>query len=230
MNGWGVPQRYGSQQLGCLLSLPKHSPVLVLAMEVCDFTQYAGNIYLFLIIIIEICGQICMLVIGNKLKYAGAVCAALLLGVYAFAAGGLWAAPTIVPLNLPGLAGERVHIPDVQGKLTWVNTWSTSCVICLKELPDVEALQHEYADQLQVVAIALPSDPPNTVLDVQTRLQLTLPVALDLDGQAARQFAPDLVVPRHHVLDANGRILHSVQGKLTAAQMRTMLEQHLPSQ
>ncbi|OQX00294.1 MAG: hypothetical protein BWK73_48900 [Thiothrix lacustris] len=190
-------------------------------MEVCDFTRDAGNIYLFLIIIIEICEQMCMLVIGNTLKYALTTILVVVVGC---------ADKTVTPLDLPALSGERVHIPDVQGKLTWVNTWSTSCAICLKELPDVEALQHDYADQLQVVAIALPSDPPNTVLDVQTRLQLTLPVALDLEGQAARQFAPDLVVPRHHLLDAHGRILHSVQGKLTVAQMRTMLEQHFPSQ
>ncbi len=160
-----------------------------------------------------------MLVIGNKLKYVLAGCAVLLLGC---------AEKNLVPLNLPTLSGERVQIPDVQGRLTWVNTWSSSCAICVKELPDLQTLQQEYAERVQVVAIALPADPPNTLLDVQTQLHLSLPVALDLEGQAASHFAPDLVVPRHHLLDANGQLLYQAKGKLTLAEMRTMLEQHIP--
>lgn len=159
-----------------------------------------------------------MLVVGNKLKYVGILWVALLLGC---------AADTVVPLTLPTLSGEQVSVPDVQGRLTWVNTWSTSCATCVKELPDLQALQQEYAERLQVVAIALPADPPNTVLDVQTRLQLSLPLALDVEGQAVRQFAPDLVVPSHHLLDANGHVLYRSKGKLTLAEMRTMLEKHI---
>lgn len=158
-----------------------------------------------------------MLVIGNKLKYTVGFWAALLLGC---------TDGSIVPLTLPTLSGERVSVPDAQGKLTWVNTWSSGCAICVKELPELQALQREYAEQVQVVAIALPADPPNTLLDVQTQLQLSLPLALDLEGQAARQFAPDLVVPRHHLLDAQGRILYQARGKLSLAQMRTMLEKY----
>ncbi|SEB07929.1 Thiol-disulfide isomerase or thioredoxin [Thiothrix caldifontis] len=156
-----------------------------------------------------------MLVIGNKLKYTVVLGGALLIGC---------SEPIVTPLTLPLLSGEKAHIPDMNGKLTWVNVWSTSCTICVKELPALEALQREYAERVQVVAVALPTDPPNTVLDVQTTLQLTLPVALDLDGQAARQFAPDLVVPSHHLVDAKGNILYQTKGKLTLAEMRTMLE------
>lgn len=159
-----------------------------------------------------------MLVIGNKLKYALIAFLLLLVGC---------AEKNRMPLDLPALSGERVQIPDVQGRLTWVNTWSSSCAICVKELPDLQALQQEYAERLQVVAIALPADPPNTLLDVQTQLQLSLPVALDLEGLAARQFAPDLVVPSHHLLDANGHVLYHSKGKLALAEMRTMLEKHI---
>ncbi|WGZ95212.1 MAG: TlpA disulfide reductase family protein [Candidatus Thiothrix putei] len=156
-----------------------------------------------------------MLVIGNKLKYAVVLWGALLMGCVE---------KTVTPLTLPLLSGEKAHIPDLHGKLTWVSVWSTSCAICVKELPALDALQREYVERVQVVAVALPTDPPNTVLDVQTQLHLSLPVALDLDGQAARQFAPDLVVPSHHLLDANGNILQQAKGKLTLAEMRTMLE------
>lgn len=159
-----------------------------------------------------------MLVIGNKLKYIMVLWGVLLVGC---------AEQTVTPLTLPLLSGAKAHIPDLHGKLTWVNVWSSSCAICVKELPALDVLQREYAERLQVVAVALPTDPPNTVVDVQTQLHLTLPVALDLDGQAARQFAPDLVVPSHHLLDANGNILHQAKGKLTLAEMRTMLEEHI---
>lgn len=167
-----------------------------------------------------------MLVSGNKLKYALALLLILSVG-----AGVLvwakWSAKTIAPLTLPVLSGERIHLPDQRGRLTWVNAWSSSCAACLHELPALETLHQEYGERVQMVAVAMPYDPPNTVMEVQDRLQLTLPLALDLDGQAARQFAPDLMVPSHHLLDPTGRVLLSVKGELTLAKMRAMLTPYL---
>lgn len=84
----------------------------------------------------------------------------------------------------------------------------------------------EYGEHLQVVAIAMPYDPPNTVVETRDRLQLTLPLALDLDGQAARQFAADLVVPASHLLDPQGRIVFSVRGALSFSAMQKVLKRY----
>ncbi|MBU0655876.1 MAG: TlpA family protein disulfide reductase [Gammaproteobacteria bacterium] len=146
----------------------------------------------------------------------------LMLGVMAF----VWfqtPQKLVAPLDLPGLSGERIHIPDPQGRMTWVSMWSSSCAVCLKELPELDALHHEYSERLQVAAIAMPYDPPNTVVEARDRLQLGLPVVLDMDGVAVRQFAPDLVVPANHLLDPQGRIVHSVRGALSRADMLVIL-------
>lgn len=166
-----------------------------------------------------------MLVSDNKLKYWMAAAVLLMLGVMVF----MWfqaQRKPVAALDLPGLNGERIHIPDPQGRLTWVNMWSSSCAACLKELPELDALHHEYAERLQVAAIAVPYDPPNTVVEARDRLQLGLPVALDMEGVATRQFAPDLVVPANHLLDPQGRIVHSVRGALSRADMLAILRQY----
>ena len=135
-----------------------------------------------------------MLAFDNKLKYALAF---LLLATAGLALLGLAGrdAPTLQALQLPSLDGERIHIPDQRGRLTWVSFWSASCAICLHELPMLDALHREYGQQVQIVAVAMPYDPPNASKEVQTRLQPTLPVLLDLDATAARQLTPDMTVP-----------------------------------
>ncbi|MEB4591477.1 TlpA disulfide reductase family protein [Candidatus Thiothrix sp. Deng01] len=153
------------------------------------------------------------------------------------AAGGaaalLWASkpdPRITPLNLPSLTGGRIHIPDPRGRLSWVSSWSASCAPCLHELPALEAFHRRYGDQLSIVALAMPYDPPNIILDVQTRLRLSVPVALDLEGSAARRLTPDLVVPSHHLIDSQGRILLNLRGALTLDEMLAQLRPYLQTQ
>lgn len=168
-----------------------------------------------------------MLVFDNKLKYTWVMVLVLAVG------GGvplLWRAMdnVMVPLQLPSLTGTQVYIPDQRGRLTWVNSWSATCASCLRELPALEALHRDYAAQVQVVAVAMPYDPPNTVEEVRQRQSVQLPLLLDLEGKAAQHFAPDMVVPAHHLLDANGRVLQQVQGEMTLAAMQAMLIPHLP--
>lgn len=170
-----------------------------------------------------------MLALDNKLKYGLAF---LLLAAAGLALLGLAGRdiPMLQALQLPSLDGERIHIPDQRGRLTWVSSWSASCAICLHELPMLDALHREYGQQVQIVAVAMPYDPPNASKEVQTRLQLTLPVLLDLDAAAARQLTPDMTVPQHHLVDTKGHILLNLKGALEREDMLAALRQHLPSQ
>lgn len=168
-----------------------------------------------------------MLVFDNKLKYGVALLLCIGTGIAVLKLGG-WFNPRLQAIQAPALSGERIHIPDQRGRLTWVSSWSVSCALCLRELPDLEALHLQYGKYLQIVALALPADPPNAINDVKNRLQLTLPVVLDLDAAAARQLTPDLVVPSHHLVDSEGRVLLKLRGALHREAMLAALQPYLP--
>lgn len=166
---------------------------------------------------------------NNKLKYLVPMLLIFTGGVAIMWLSG-WPAERFKPVALPSLHGERIHIPDQRGRLSWVSSWSASCAVCLRELPELDSLQHQYGDQLAVVALAMPYDPPNAIVEVRNRLQLSVPVLLDLDGEAVRQLTPDLIVPSHHLIDNQGHILLNLQGALTRDEMLATLKPYLQTQ
>ncbi len=131
----------------------------------------------------------------------------------------------IQPVELPTLAGERVTLPG--HGLSWVNFWSINCPPCLKEMPYLEALHHEYQGKVQILAVNVPYDPPNEVNNYINREKFTLPVALDLESAALRQFTDKLVVPSHYLIDAQGRILLTHLGEIDGDSIRQAIEKHL---
>lgn len=166
---------------------------------------------------------------NNKLKYVSLISLILVVGVAVLLLSEQ-SSPHFRSVALPSLDGERIHIPDQRGRLSWVSSWSASCAICLHELPELDKLHRQYGEQLSIVALAMPYDPPNAILEVRDHLQLSLPVLLDLDGKAARQLTPDLVVPGHHLIDSQGNILLNLQGALTLDEMLARLKPYLQPQ
>lgn len=146
-----------------------------------------------------------------------------------FAAGIGFAAfnqsDTIRPLELTTLNGTQVDLPG-EG-LSWVNLWSINCPPCLKEMPYLEALHEQYGGKVQIVAVSVPYDPPNVIKDYQTREGFTLPMALDMDGIAMREFTDNLVVPSHYLLDNKGNILLSHLGEIDEASIKAAIDKHL---
>jgi thiol-disulfide isomerase/thioredoxin len=70
------------------------------------------------------------------------------------------------PLQLPDLAfrdadGRERHLADWQGRTLLLNLWATWCVPCRKEMPALEALQHELGGAaFEVVAINIDTRDP----------------------------------------------------------------------
>lgn len=134
-------------------------------------------------------------------------------------------ADKIAPLQLTTLNGTQVSLP---GKgLSWVNFWSISCPPCLKEMPYLESLHKQYDGEIQIVAVSVPYDPPNVIKDYQTDNSLTLPMAMDLDGIAVREFTETLVVPSHYLIDENGNVLLSHLGEIDEQSIKAAIDKHL---
>ena len=130
------------------------------------------------------------------------------------------------PLALTTLTGETISLPSRQG-LVLLNFWATGCPACLKEMPELERLYDDYRDQgLQVVAIAMPYDPPNRVMDFVHRRRLPYPVALDPLGRISEAFQVRLI-PTWILLGPDNRMLWRHTGIPDFDHLEFLLQHHL---
>lgn len=87
------------------------------------------------------------------------------------------------------LSGETLSLDQFHGKPLLLSFWSTSCGICIKEMPKITKLYHTLeARGASLISISMPYDPPNHVLELSEELALPFPVAIDLDGALMRKF------------------------------------------
>lgn len=59
------------------------------------------------------------------------------------------------------LDGSKSTTADLKGKVTLVNFWATTCVSCVKEMPQLAATYDKFKSRgFETVAVAMSYDPP----------------------------------------------------------------------
>ena len=147
----------------------------------------------------------------------------------AFALGsctrGLETAPEV---RFTSLGGPPLSTSDLRGKVVLVNFWATSCEVCVREMPMLTETWRRFAPRgYEIVAVAMSYDHPNLVADFVRRNQLPFRIALDLDGQLARQWGNVRATPTTFVVDRRGRIVKQYIGEPGAAELQALIEKTL---
>ena len=128
---------------------------------------------------------------------------------------------------LKTLSGQAIKVQNV-GKPMLVNFWSTSCGICLSEMPELEALYKEYQEKgFEMVMVAAPYDPPNTVLEMAEKESWAFPVALDLDGEIDKAFGEIKGTPTRFLIDREGQMVARMVGRAKIAELKQQIDQLL---
>lgn len=128
------------------------------------------------------------------------------------------------------LSGESKSLAELRGQVLLVNFWATSCVTCVKEMPELAALEKTYADRgYRTLAVAMQYDPPAFVATFVKQRQLPFLVAHDGDGSAARAFGDVRLTPTSFLIDRQGRIVQHWLGAPDWNQLKTTIEGLLAS-
>ena len=107
-----------------------------------------------------------------------ALCVASVAGLYG--CSGVQATPNTTFVLLDG---SRQTTTDMQGKVTLVNFWATSCVTCVAEMPKVIATYNKYKVRgYDTMAVAMSYDPPSYVVNYSQTRQLPFKVPLQKPG------------------------------------------------
>lgn len=126
------------------------------------------------------------------------------------------------------IAGEKISTEQLRGKVVMVNFWATSCVTCVKEMPELVATYDKYKDRgLEFVAVAMQYDRPDYVLNFTEQRKLPFKVALDSSGDIARQFGDVTLTPTTFLIDKDGNILKKYVGEPDFGQVHQLIEKEL---
>jgi peroxiredoxin len=152
--------------------------------------------------------------------------AALVIAVVAyFSLSSRQAAPNV---TYTALDGQKFTSESLKGKVVMVNFWATSCVTCIKEMPQMVQTYNKYKGQgLEYVAVAMSYDPPNYVLNYAQTRQLPFKVALDTRGELAKSFGDVKLTPTTFVIDRKGNIIKRYVGEPEFSQLHELLEKAL---
>ncbi|WKB51876.1 TlpA family protein disulfide reductase [Eleftheria terrae] len=147
-------------------------------------------------------------------------------------AGGAWltlgkreAAPAV---DYVLLDGSRHNIADLKGKVVLVNFWATSCVTCVKEMPQMVQTYEKYRGRgLDFVAVAMSYDQPEFVQRFAQSRQLPFKVSIDRSGEIAQRFGDVKLTPTTYLLNKRGEVVKRYLGEPDFAALDKLLEELL---
>lgn len=123
-----------------------------------------------------------------------------------------WAGP-VSDFQLLDTTGKPWSAADWKGRAVLLNFWASWCEPCRAEMPSLQRLAERHGpDKLLVLAINFKEAPARAIRFAQGT-GLSLPVLLDLDGQAARRWGVK-IFPSTLTLDRRGQPRQRVQGEV----------------
>lgn len=160
----------------------------------------------------------------NKAPVVGALIGSLVVAGY-MAMTSSTPAPDVTFIDLKG---QKVSTQGLRGKVVMVNFWATSCVTCVKEMPQMVDTYNKYKGQgLEFVAVAMQYDPANYVINFTETRKLPFTVALDSGGDIAKSFGDVTLTPTTFVIDKDGKIIKRYVGEPKFADLHKLLEKEL---
>ena len=136
--------------------------------------------------------------------------------------------PPAPDIALTLIDGSHVSLAALRGRPVLVNFWSTTCEICVREMPRLAELYAELEPAgLEIIAIAMPYDPPVRVAAYAKQRRLPYPVALDINGNALRAFGGVRGTPAWFLIAPDGAIAMRHHGELDLNGLRDMIERLL---
>ena len=126
------------------------------------------------------------------------------------------------------LDGTKISTEQLQGKVSLVNFWATSCSSCVAEMPELVATYNKYKGRgFDTVAVAMSYDPPSYVVNFAQSRQLPFKVALDNTGAAAIAWGKIQLTPTTFLLNKRGEIVKRYVGTPNFTDLHQLIEKLL---
>lgn len=128
----------------------------------------------------------------------------------------------VIPFELPDLEGNPVSVADFEGKFILINFWATWCTYCDQEMPDLQALQDKYGDELVVLLVNV-QEGEEEIKAYLDKNNLTMLTVLDKKGEIAGLYNVT-GMPSSYFVTPDQRVIGYVAGMMTYETMEQSLE------
>ena len=136
-----------------------------------------------------------------------------------------------VELKLTDLSGSQQSLSSLKGRVVILNFWATYCVPCKSEMPDLAAIQNEYAS-LGVQVVGASTDDigdRQKVLQFVRENKINFPVWIGASTADMLRFGLGSALPGTVVIGKDGRIARVISGVVNQADLKKQIEAMLSS-
>jgi peroxiredoxin len=136
-----------------------------------------------------------------------------------------------VELQLADLSGSQQSLGSLKGRIVILNFWATYCIPCKTEMPDLAAIQNEYA-ALGVQVIGASTDVAEDrqkVLQFVKETKINFPVWMGAGTADMLRFGLGSALPGTVVISKDGRVAKVISGVVNQVDVKKQIEAMLPS-
>lgn len=131
-----------------------------------------------------------------------------------------------VPLTLKDLFGADQSLSGYRGRVVILNFWATYCVPCRTEMPDLAAIQNEYAALgVQVIGAAADgAEDREKILKFVKETKLNFPVWVGASAADMMRFGLGSALPGTVVIGRDGKVIAQFRGVVSQNDLRKQLQ------
>ncbi|MDQ3667396.1 MAG: TlpA family protein disulfide reductase [Acidobacteriota bacterium] len=136
-----------------------------------------------------------------------------------------------IDIKLKDLSGTEQSLSSLKGRIVILNFWATYCIPCRKEMPDLAAIQNEYA-ALGVQVIGASADEMEDrakVLQFIKETRINFPVWIGATTADLMRFGLGSALPGTVVVGKDGRVAQVISGVVNQADLKKQIEVMLSS-
>lgn len=137
--------------------------------------------------------------------------------------------PVDAKLALNDLSGVPQDLKTYNGRFVVMNFWATWCVPCKEEMPDLAAIQNDYAALgIQVIGATADTEKEKAkVLKFVREMKINFPVWMSVKNSDMESFGVGKVLPATVIVNREGKIVWRKIGKIDAVELRQELDKLL---
>lgn len=129
--------------------------------------------------------------------------------------------------------GKEHNLSNYKGKVVFINFWATWCGYCVEELPYLEKVAKDYADDVAVLGISAPKSdlapknpdiPKEKIIEFLRKKKITYPVLFDESGKVYAEYGIKFF-PTSYVIGRDGYLAGYIPGGLTEENLRKIIEE-----
>jgi peroxiredoxin len=131
-----------------------------------------------------------------------------------------------IDLTLKDLSGVEQSLQSLRGRIVVLNFWATYCIPCRTEMPDLAAVQNEFAALgVQVIGVSTDDGADRAkVLQFVRETKVNFPIWIGGSAEHMVRFGLGTALPGTVVIDRQGKIAKIISGVVNQAVLRKEIE------